>query len=46
MENDKKLNPDGSIAMDGQEDGEEEEELTPEEAIEQFNMIYQADPEL
>ena len=45
MENDKKQNADGSKAMDAQED-DDAEELTPEEAIEQFNMIYQADPEL
>ena len=45
MENDKKQNPNGSLAMDPQGD-DDEEELTPEEAIEQFNMIYQSDPEL
>ena len=49
MENDKKQNPNGSLDMDNmdpQDDDDAEEELTPEEAIEQFNMIYQSDPEL
>lgn len=45
MENDKKQNPNGSLDMDPQDD-DDAEELTPEEAIEQFNMIYQSDPEL
>lgn len=49
MENEQKLMPDGSSALDGQLEDEgdgDDEDLTPEEAIEQFNMIYQADPEL